>query len=234
MQIFLDLSDNDLVRVPVKDLCQVPTLRSLVTLGNPRLFSPPLGVAARGGEANMAYLREAQATGHFNTSVQMFMLGPTESGKSSLVTALLSEDDVCPTPMYGEDIATIGIEEVDWKPPGAGDMEVRIKDLSGQSVYAVTNQRFLVQRALYVITWRLLSESKTAFGVNADIRQTIETWMEYVHAKIPGAYCMLVATHKDSVGLLEAENQCKWAKEVVHAKVVPCFSCASQNALGIG
>ena len=233
VQIFLDLSDNDLVRVPVKDLCQVSSLRSLVTLGNPRLFSPPLGVAERGGEANMAYLREAQATGHFNTSVQMFMLGPTESGKTSLVTALLSEGGVCPAPKYGEDIATIGIEEVDWRPLGVGDMEVRIKDMSGQSVYAVTNQRFLVQRALYVITWRLLAESRTPFGVNADIRQTIETWMEYVHVKVPGAYCMLVATHKDSVGLLEADNQCKWAKEVVHAKVMPCSSTHREMLLGL-
>lgn len=113
----------------------------------------------------------------------------------------------------------VGIDEVDWRPVGQG-MEIKIKDLSGQTVYAVTNQRFLVRRALYVLTWRLLSESRTPFGVNAEIRMTIEWWMDYVHSKVPGAQILLVATHKDSVGLVEASKQCAWAKEVVQQKVV--------------
>lgn len=100
----------------------------------------------------MAYLREAALTGKPNREIQLMTIGNGESGKTSVVKALLSTDNKAGE--IHEDDRTVGIEMSVWFPDKASQLKFIIKDLAGQAVYTLTNQFFLARRALYVLVRR--------------------------------------------------------------------------------
>lgn len=94
-------------------------------------------------------------------------------------------------------------------------LSFRIKDLAGQAVYHLTNQFFLVKRAIYVLVWRAV---KGLRGPGDEIDQMVTSWMDAIQMRVPGARIMMVVTHIDCVTEVELERQIRHVKKVVQEK----------------
>ena len=67
----LDLRDNDISWLPVRDLCALPKLAALHCTGNKRMYCPPPLIASAGGEVVMTYLRKAVRHGEGNIEIEV-------------------------------------------------------------------------------------------------------------------------------------------------------------------
>lgn len=71
-------------------------------------------------------------------------------------------------------------------------------DMAGQSVYAVTHQYFLAERAVYMLVWRareLTEEGGVGDSLNG-VRNMIEKWTDMLQNRVPGRF-LLLATRPD-------------------------------------
>ena len=73
-------SNPRLVKLPVKELCDIPSLLKLECTGCPRLESPPMEVAEQGATLSMDFLRDCVNNGTLNESLALFLVGGGECG----------------------------------------------------------------------------------------------------------------------------------------------------------
>ena len=157
----LDVSGHShLERLPVEVLITIRLLGNLDYRNCPRLFPPPPEIAKLGGEQTMTYLRLADPKngGKANKKIELILIGRGESGKTSLKDALIKGKAA----IIAEDNRTVGIALTEWDlTKEASGLIFNIEDLAGQAVYGLTNQFFLVPRAIFVLVWRVLPKMAT-------------------------------------------------------------------------
>jgi hypothetical protein len=96
------------------------------------------------------------------------------------------------------------------------DLVFHIKDLAGQAVYSLTNQFFLVQRAIYLLVWRVdKGKSSDIESWEKKISDMVLTWMESLQLRVPGASLLLVVTHIDLVSQEELKRQIEFVQKLV-------------------
>ncbi len=265
----LDVTGNsDLEEMPVDELAQVRSLRSIECRGCPRLFSPTTEIAVQGGQAVVSYLRAAYEDGFRNTTLELVLLGNCESGKTSLKRALLSEPATSEELRQEErtvgldmrstwDLRTWGTHRINHDTSIAdfcslhqtsvrefqkrnaniscdgsttllegtevaslSGLLFRVKDFGGLTVYELTNKMFMVQRAIYVLVWRVQKgHAATADARDSQNEQMVGEWMEKLSSRVPGASVVLVATHVDCCSADEVQRQVKHIKGVVQSSM---------------
>ena len=101
----------------------------------------------------MVYLRLANG-GIVSITIPFILIGEGESGKTSLIKAMESGS----SPKISEDKRTVGIDmsTIDWTDMDDG-FELHVKDMAGQAIYGISNQLWLVPRAVYLLVWRIKS-----------------------------------------------------------------------------
>ena len=216
----VNLSNNRLERLPVAEILAMPALRKLDCKGNPGLVVPPPEIAEQGGEEVVQYLRLAYSDeqGTSNTDIELIMIGHGESGKTSVVRMLMNGR----SDRIHEDTRTVGIDMTTYDLSDAADgLVFKIKDLAGQAVYSMTNQFFLVRRAIFVLVWRVVRPASVAGAdeFEREVTEMVSTWLDAVHYRVPGARVVIVATHVDCATPGEVDNQCRMVKEVVQHKL---------------
>jgi Leucine-rich repeat (LRR) protein len=231
----LNLDDNSLEKLPIVEIISNTTLDWLGCKCNKRLSSPPPEIANQGGEAVVRYLRLAspQAGGILNRDVELFMVGNGESGKTS-VLAMLKKGKA---ERIHEDQRTVGINMMDLDlSDEAEGLVFRTKDLAGQLVYDLSNQFFLVNRALYILVWRIVPGSRRGGGHESKsgkvggesvsgkrtsevAKEMVSTWLDNLQVRVPGASVLLVATHVDVATQDEVEKQCRVVQTTVENKI---------------
>jgi hypothetical protein len=180
----LDIEEcSFLESVNAERLVRIASLEKLNCARSSRLWSPPREVRMQGGKAAMDFLREVQQRGAYSTQMTLFLIGDGESGKTSVINAIRSENDRAER--IFEDNRTVGIDVYSWCPNLNGaEVEYKIFDLAGQAVYGKTHQLFLQLRALYMLVWRahnlLLHDDR-------GLRERITYWMDSLQLRIPGS-----------------------------------------------
>ena len=166
----------------------------------------------------MSYLKSARVehSGIFNTAIEMIAIGNGEAGKTSIIRALMNGT----SEKIHEDKRTVGIDLKTWNLSKEEGLVFHIKDLAGQAVYSLTNQFFLVQRAIYLLVWRVdKGKSSDTESWEKQIADMVLTWMESVQLRVPGASLLLVVTHIDCVSQKELDRQIKFVQELVLSKL---------------
>ena len=218
----LVISDNDISWLPVKDLCALTELKSIVCHGNSRLFCPPPLIAAGGGEEVVAYLKRAVRLGEANKEIEVQVVGPPESGKTHLIDALCSEwakGDKSSIP-EGEDEPTVGIRVRKYRPPRSGGMSWRLRDFGGGKLYDQTHEFFLAKKAMTVLVWACVPLAERDRQQTGDeLCTAVCDWLDNIHCSSPGACIILVATHIDCAPPEDVDLECDWVKAAVCAKV---------------
>ena len=192
--------------VPHEDLIKFPFLKSLDLSGCGKLYSPPQEICSQGGKATMEFLREVKRNGKFNETMNLFLLGDGEAGKSSVIMALKS--DFNRAAYIRADHRTVGIDITTWR---SGSIVFRTYDFAGQPVYAKTHQHFLVRRALYMFVWR----ARSGLSSFSSVERSVKFWLESLQNRMPGSYVMLVVTHIDQVSSDVLNRQVQFVKETV-------------------
>jgi len=215
----LNVSHNtNLKLLPVEELMEMECLTSIECRGCSRLYCPPPEIAELKGDQVVSYLKSALVKhgGMLNTAVEMIAIGNGESGKTSIIRALMHGT----SEKIHEDKRTVGIDLKTWDLSEEEDLVFHIKDLAGQAVYSLTNQFFLVQRAIYLLVWRVdKGKSSDTESWEKKISDMVLTWMESLQLRVPGASLLLVVTHIDLVSQEELERQIKFVQKLVKSKM---------------
>ncbi len=215
----LNVSNNTILKhLPVDELMQMECLTSIECRGCTRLYCPPPEIAELKGDQVVSYLKSVRVEhgGIFNTAVEMITIGNGEAGKTSIIRALMNGT----SEKIHEDKRTVGIDLKTWDLSEEEDLVFHIKDLAGQAVYSLTNQFFLVQRAIYLLVWRVdKGKSSETESWEKQIADMVLTWMESVQLRVPGASLLLVVTHIDCVSQKELDRQIKFVQELVLSKL---------------
>lgn len=77
-------------------------------------------------------------------------------------------------------------------------------DMAGQSVYAVTHQYFLAERAVYMLVWRARDMNEGGHGVEESlqgVRNMIEKWTDMLQNRVPGAMLLIDAARMPRTGV---------------------------------
>ncbi len=214
----LNVSHNkNLKLLPVEELMEMECLTSIECRGCSRLHCPPPEIAELKGDEVVRYLKSALVKhgGMLNTAVEMIAIGNGESGKTSIIRALMHGT----SEKIHEDKRTVGIDLKTWK-LSEEDLVFHIKDLAGQAVYSLTNQFFFVQRAIYLLVWRVdKGKSSDTESWEKKISDMVLTWMESLQLRVPGASLLLVVTHIDLVSQEELKRRIEFVQKIVLSKL---------------
>eukprot|EP00961_Rhodomonas_salina_P042811 575673-Rhodomonas_salina.1 len=160
-------------------------------------------------------------------------IGDGESGKTSTINALMSEQDV--SGRIHEDTRTVGIEIKRWTPrlPAGRELTFQVMDLAGQAVYSTSHQFFLVRRAIYALVWRAREGSSGAAGSAMQLLKRMVThWMDSLQLRVPGATFLCVVTHIDCVASEgELRLQTEYVRRVVVAKQRDLEAASGSNSV---
>ena len=219
----LDLSMNPNIRkLPTSEICSMPNLQVLNCTGCLHIHGLPPAVASQGGMATMKYLRTLESSHTVNREMQIIVLGNGEAGKSSLISAIMAENNrAC---KIGVDERTVGIDIKEWNPNRffASDsvidplgLRCKFLDLGGQDVYSSSHQFFLVPRALYIVAWRIQSGRQDG----KELELMVNNWLDALQVRVPGASILLVATHIDLASDDVVTLQCSWMQEIVQKRL---------------
>jgi len=190
--------------LPFKQLCALPKLVELSCVDCPLLISPPPEVSVQGGSAVIAFVREVVATGEANNAMVLFLIGDGESGKTSLHRALRSTSNTAE--VIDREARTVGIDISLWDEQDENDILFTVYDMAGQSVYRDTHTFFVGRRAIYVFVWRISVELSSS-NLNDELNDMIESWIDTLQFRLPGASIMIVATHASGVPFEEVTIQ---------------------------
>ena len=79
--------------LPLAEIASLHSLECFDLGGLPRLLSPPPEVIKAGPKSTVNFVREVFRTGQQNTNIRLVMCGVGEVGKTSVLSALLSDDN---------------------------------------------------------------------------------------------------------------------------------------------
>jgi GTPase SAR1 family protein len=212
--------NTNLKQLPVDELMQIESLTSIECRGCSRLYCPPPEIAELKGVEVVNYLKSARVEhgGILNTDFEMITIGNGEAGKTSVIRAMMKGT----SEKIHEDKRTVGIDLTTWDLTKEEGLVFHIKDLAGQAVYTLTNQFFLVRRAIYLLVWRVdkgKSISSDTELWEEQISDMVLTWMESLQLRVPGASILLVVTHIDCVSQKELNRQIEFVQELVLSKL---------------
>ena len=213
--ISIDISNNTKIeKIPVNEICSMPNLVEFKCENCPKLISPPMEVAAQGGEAVMGFLHDLNKSGELNESMVIFLIGDGECGKTSLLNALKSSDNkamkIC------KDTRTVGIDITKWDLLASDGVEFIVYDMAGQSIYKDTHTYFVGRRAVYIFVWRFIVSEKNLEQI---IDNMVGSWIDTLQFRIPGASVMVVATHVDCATKDEISNQTWQVQQILHRHI---------------
>lgn len=215
----INISDNLIIeRIPVEDLCSMGNLLELDCQNCPRLITPPPEIATQGGVAVMKFLRALVSDGEHNTSMVIFLIGDGESGKTSLFDALKSADGRARK--IDRDNRTVGIDIAKWDLRSTDSIDFTVYDMAGQSIYKDTHTYFVGRRAIYLFIWRLVPSDNLSYELNSKLKEMVESWIDTLQFRIPGASVMAVATHVDCVTQEDREAQTEAVAEIIRNRVL--------------
>lgn len=212
----INISRNGCIeRVPIEELCSMENLIELECDNCPRLISPPPEIAQQGGLAVMKFLHALVKNGGRNTSMVLFLIGDGECGKTSLLSALKAGDKKARK--IDRDNRTVGIDITYWDLRSLDAIDFVVYDMAGQSVYKDTHTYFVGRRAIYVFVWRLVP-SAGIIDITRRLTDMVESWVDTLQFRIPGASIMAVATHADCVTTEEMRFQTKQVGDLIIAR----------------
>jgi GTPase SAR1 family protein len=212
--ISLNVSNNLLLEsLPVKALCNMANLKELHCLNCPLLISPPLEVCSLGGFEVMNFLREVVVSGTLSKSMVLFFIGNGESGKTSALQALKSTNNL--TNKISIDKRTIGIDISSLNLMDEFDINFHIYDMAGQNIYKDTHTYFVGRRAIYLFVWKLKNITDTLEEITNSMKEMIESWVNTLQYRIPGASILFVATHADCVTEEDIKSQSLLIQQLV-------------------
>jgi GTPase SAR1 family protein/tetratricopeptide (TPR) repeat protein len=226
----LNFSNNpSLMKLPLAEIVNKPSIKELLCLDCPNLWSPPHEIAIQGGAATMDFVREVFHDGGFNLEMTLFLLGDGEAGKTSVFKSLKSHFNAAEC--IKEDLRTVGIELESWQvqPTNGGPpMHFRVCDLAGQAVYEATHQFFLQQRAVYILVWRAVPLIDCRRNILFD---RVRHWMDSLQIRVPGARLLLVVTHIDKVDAAMLNTLCSGVKDTVRQRLAQLKEIANLGRL---
>ena len=112
--------------VPIVEVLNLPNLKELACEGCSKLYYPAQEICKQGGKATLRFLQEVN--GQVNTRMNLFLIGDSEAGKTSVIMALKSNSNKAY--YIRTDHKTVGIDITSWKPKDA-DIVFDIFDLAG-------------------------------------------------------------------------------------------------------
>lgn len=190
----LYLQENDLVRLP-QTLGRLSALSVLDVSNNP-LTSPPVGVASRGAQAILSYLRNLEKEGGTKVArLKVLVMGDAGVGKTALISSILRDRpslSVIPTMGIETHLFEPDVQSMMPRTGSEGDTQnlcFDIWDFSGAEAYTTLNQFFY-------------SRERTIYLLIFDLSQPIEIsrvqhWYNTVAECSPGVTVIVVATKID-------------------------------------
>ena len=188
------LEGNKLECLP-KEFCNLPSDAQVFLDGNP-LTSPPLDVCVAGMPSIKSYFQslEGDTAVKRTKRTKMIILGESQSGKSSLIRAILLflkglVQDAC----VKEEDRTIGIDQhrVSLK-----DVDLVVLDSGGQRSYSPINQLFTSNSCLVIITAD--AKQYTVTGEMA-FRCLVRPYLQRIYDYVKAAVVLPVITKADLV-----------------------------------
>ncbi len=211
----IDISNNqDIETIPIVELCLMPSLTEFACKNCPKLITPPMEVAIQGGQVVMGFLRELNRDGELNKSMVVFLIGDGECGKTSLLSALKSSDNRASK--IDKDTRTVGIDIIKWDLSVTHDVDFVVYDMAGQSIYKDTHTYFVGKRAVYIFVWRFMVSGDSLGRI---IENMVESWIDTLQFRIPGASVMVVATHADCATAAEILAQTRQVQEILQNRM---------------
>jgi GTPase SAR1 family protein len=147
----------------------------------------------------MAFVRGIVRQGLENTTMPLFFLGETCSGKTSLINAMCSKNGK--SPAISKHMRTIGVDVVPWQ--ALENLKFTVFDVGGMDLYKSTSQQFLSRRAMYVVVWSASDDPDNWERGLQGVRNTLES----LQIRIPGATFLLVVTHVDMCNQQSLDKQ---------------------------
>eukprot|EP00292_Cryptomonas_paramecium_P033687 CAMPEP_0113674864 /NCGR_PEP_ID=MMETSP0038_2-20120614/7680_1 /TAXON_ID=2898 /ORGANISM="Cryptomonas paramecium" /LENGTH=873 /DNA_ID=CAMNT_0000591541 /DNA_START=526 /DNA_END=3144 /DNA_ORIENTATION=- /assembly_acc=CAM_ASM_000170 len=186
--------------------------------------------AGWGGDGPLSPLGEQER--ELQQQLNIFLIGDGESGKTSVVKALNSDEGRAD--YIRTDHRTVGVDVTTWQPNP--NMNFKIYDLAGQEIYSKTHQLVFLRRAVYLFVWR------ARVWQGRQLSACVLTWLNALNNRIPGAYLVFVVTHIDQVdsGLLDAlcgevkDTVEQWNEPKPAANGAPAASTLRPKILGQG
>ena len=191
---YISLIGNQLECLP-KEICNLPSDAEVHLIGNP-LSSPPLDVCYAGMPSIKSYFQslEGDTAVKRTKRTKMIILGESQSGKSSLIRAILLflkglVQDAC----VKEEDRTIGIDQhrVSLK-----DVDLVVLDSGGQRSYSPINQLFTSNSCLVIITAD--AKQYTVTGEMA-FRCLVRPYLQRIYDYVKAAVVLPVITKADLV-----------------------------------
>ena len=191
---YIWLHENNLECLP-KEICNLPSDAKIYLFANP-LTSPPLAVCESGMPSIKSYFQSLEGDTAVNRTkrTKMIILGESQSGKSSLLRAILLFlqgllQDAC----VKEEDRTIGIDQhrVSLK-----DVDLVVLDSGGQRSYSPINQLFTSNSCLVIITAD--AKQYTVRGEMA-FRCLIRPYLQRIYDYVKAAVVLPVITKADLV-----------------------------------
>ena len=166
----LDLRLNPhLAKLPAKELCDIRSLKKLECADCPLLEWPPTEVAKNGGVQSIQFHQDCAENGTLNESLALFLIGDGEVGKTSVMRALINEEENT-AGKIGKDTRTVGMDVVDWqtKDKEGNTLIFRVKYVGGQKFYMKLQEHFVLDRAVYLYLWQADCEMEEIRNMNED------------------------------------------------------------------
>ena len=213
----INISNNATIEtIPIAELCSMEKLLDFECHNCPRLISPPPEISIQGGKAAMKFMRALIDDGKRNTRMVLFLIGDGESGKTSLLSALRATDHRAVK--IHRDNRTVGIDISKWSLQESDSIDFTVYDMAGQSIYKDTHTYFVGRRAIYVFVWSFVP-NVSASDLHLRFKAMVESWIDTLQFRVPGATVMVVATHSDCVTKAEIDFQSKEIAAIIQDRV---------------
>eukprot|EP01043_Picozoa_sp_COSAG02_P030553 COSAG02_NODE_1955_length_10267_cov_15.640736_1_plen_1378_part_00 len=194
---WLNLANNAIEELPL-DLNYLSKLTELDISDNPALEHVALIHEQKGLHGTKQYIKDLHHGPRHNDSVKLFLCGPSQAGKSSLLLSLINN---CPK-LTTKEQRTIGLEIHRLQ---LGQIEFVAYDAGGHNEYMEAHQNVFTKDTLYLLLWNL-KEEITDKMVDEQVR-----WSTLIQTCAPGSTVLPVGSHADEVegGEDEADQRCR-------------------------
>lgn len=218
----LDISYNRLTELPISELKMMlveSKLKCIECKGNPELLRPPREITEQGGQSVALYLRGSVSGDDElrNTDMVLVVVGDRESGKTSMINAVLSPDNRSTRISNTGGKTAAGIEFRKWEPEEL--LSFQIVDLGEMS--PMVQHLFMVRRAVYVYVWKI---QECVDGILPEwevsrLEAKLCGWLDSLQHRVPGASILFVGTHVDEAHEEDKDWQCALIQRTVRQRL---------------